>query len=129
MAEMDSWRAAHSRAAAESACDCPLWTCQHSGVETCPFRTGGGRRLRYSVADQGIGIPLAERERIFEKFYRLDPNLTRGVGGTGLGLYICRELISRMGGAIRVESTEGAGSTFTVELPAAEEAAAAALGK
>jgi PAS domain S-box-containing protein len=88
-----------------------------------------GDRIRFLVTDEGLGIPPREQERIFEKFYRLDPNLTRGVGGTGLGLYICRELISRMGGAIRVESTEGAGSTFTVELPAAEEAAAAALGK
>ena len=87
-----------------------------------------GDRVRFLVTDQGLGIPPREQERIFEKFYRLDPNLTRGVGGTGLGLYICRELISRMGGAIRVESAEGEGSTFTVELPAAEEAAAAALG-
>jgi PAS domain S-box-containing protein len=88
-----------------------------------------GDRIRFLVTDEGLGIPPREQERIFEKFYRLDPNLTRGVGGTGLGLYICRELISRMGGAIRVESAEGAGSTFTVELPAAEEATAAALGE
>ena len=88
-----------------------------------------GDRIRFLVIDQGLGIPPREQERIFEKFYRLDPNLTRGVGGTGLGLYICRELISRMGGAIRVESAEGEGSTFTVELPAAEEAAAAALAE
>ena len=88
-----------------------------------------GDRIRFLVTDEGLGIPPREQERIFEKFYRLDPNLTRGVGGTGLGLYICRELISRMGGAIRVESTEGTGSTFTVELPAAEEAAAAALAE
>jgi PAS domain S-box-containing protein len=86
-----------------------------------------GDRIRFLVTDEGLGIPPHEQERIFEKFYRLDPNLTRGVGGTGLGLYICRELIARMGGAIRVESAEGFGSTFTVELPAAEEAAAAAL--
>jgi PAS domain S-box-containing protein len=86
-----------------------------------------GDRVRFLIADEGLGIPPREQERIFEKFYRLDPNLTRGVGGTGLGLYICRELISRMGGAIRVESAEGVGSTFTVELPAAGEATAAAL--
>ena len=64
-----------------------------------------GRRLRFSVADQGIGIPPSERERIFEKFYRLDPNLLRGVGGTGLGLYISRELAERMHGSIWVDST------------------------
>jgi signal transduction histidine kinase len=73
-------------------------------------------RLRIAVGDEGVGIPRAERERIFEKFYRL-PNTTRAVGGTGLGLYICRELVRRMGGRIWVESTEEIGSTFFVELP------------
>jgi PAS domain S-box-containing protein len=86
-----------------------------------------GDRVRFLVSDQGLGIPMHEQERIFEKFYRLDPNLTRGVGGTGLGLYICRQLVLRMGGAIRVESQEGRGSTFTVELPAAAEVAAHGL--
>jgi signal transduction histidine kinase len=78
-----------------------------------------GSRLRLAVEDQGLGIPAGEHERIFEKFYRLDPNLTRGVGGTGLGLYICRALVERMGGRVSVRSEEGAGSTFTVELPLA----------
>ena len=50
------------------------------------------------MSDEGLGIPPAEQDRIFEKFFRLDPNLTRGVGGTGLGLYICRELVTRMAG-------------------------------
>ena len=59
----------------------------------------------------------AERRRVFEKFYRLDPQMTRGVGGTGLGLYICSELVHRMGGNIWVESSEGQGSTFLLELP------------
>jgi PAS domain S-box-containing protein len=79
----------------------------------------GERHVRFGVIDDGLGIPAAERERIFDKFYRLDPNLTRGVGGTGLGLYICRELVARMGGRILVESEEGRGSAFTVELPVA----------
>ncbi|MDQ4019285.1 MAG: cell wall metabolism sensor histidine kinase WalK, partial [Actinomycetota bacterium] len=78
------------------------------------------RRLRVSVRDEGLGIPLTEQQRIFEKFYRLDPNLTRGVGGTGLGLYICRELVRRMNGRLWVASKEGQGSTFFVELPLAE---------
>ena len=76
-------------------------------------------RVRLAVRDRGLGIPAAEQDRIFEKFYRLDPNLSRGVGGTGLGLYICREIVRRMGGRIRVESDPGRGSTFSFELPLA----------
>jgi signal transduction histidine kinase len=79
-----------------------------------------GSQVRFSVSDQGIGIPRGEQRRIFEKFYRLDPNMTRGVGGTGLGLYICRELVRRMDGRIWVESDGlGRGSVFHVELPVA----------
>jgi signal transduction histidine kinase len=76
-------------------------------------------RVRFSVGDRGLGIPASEHERIFEKFFRLDPNLSRGVGGTGLGLYICREMVRRMGGRIRLESEPGGGSTFWFELPPA----------
>jgi PAS domain S-box-containing protein len=80
--------------------------------------------VRFSVRDEGLGIAPAEQRRIFEKFYRVDPNLSRGIGGTGLGLYICRELVRRMGGAIWVESREGEGSTFSFELPVEGTAAA-----
>jgi signal transduction histidine kinase/GAF domain-containing protein len=75
--------------------------------------------VRFSVVDQGLGIPPSEQRRIFDKFYRVDPNLTRGVGGTGLGLYISRELVRRMNGTIWVESREGEGSSFSFELPVA----------
>jgi len=77
-----------------------------------------GRRehsVRFSVADQGLGISQGEQRRIFDKFYRVDPNLTRGVGGTGLGLYISRELVRRMNGTIWVDSREGEGSRFSFE--------------
>ncbi len=74
-------------------------------------------RIRFLVRDEGLGIPASEHGRIFEKFYRLDPDLARGVGGTGLGLYICREIVRRMDGRIWLESTPGRGSTFVVELP------------
>ena len=76
-----------------------------------------GRYLRFGVEDEGLGIPMAEQQRIFEKFYRLDPNQTRGVGGTGLGLYVSSELVRRMNGRLWVESREGEGSRFYVDLP------------
>ena len=78
-----------------------------------------GEFVCFYVRDEGLGVPHEEQERIFDKFHRLDPHLTRGVGGTGLGLYICRELVRQMSGDIWVVSDEGAGSTFTFELPAA----------
>ena len=76
--------------------------------------------VRFHISDEGLGIPEAEQERIFDKFYRLDPEMTRGVGGTGLGLYICSELVRRMDGRIWVNSNHGQGSTFSFELPIAE---------
>ncbi|HEX6680694.1 MAG TPA: ATP-binding protein [Gaiellaceae bacterium] len=77
-------------------------------------RDGG---VRLVVSDEGIGIAPLEQRRIFGKFYRVDPELARGVGGTGLGLYISRELVRRMGGRVTVSSEEGKGSTFVVDLP------------
>ncbi|HEY7148292.1 MAG TPA: ATP-binding protein [Gaiellaceae bacterium] len=74
-------------------------------------------RARIEVRDHGLGIPESDHARVFEKFTRLDPGLSRGVGGTGLGLYIARELVERMGGEIAVVSALGSGSTFAVELP------------
>jgi len=71
----------------------------------------------FRVVDEGIGIPDDEQPRVFEKFYRLDPNMTRGIGGTGLGLYICSELVERMGGRIWAESRQGKGSALYFELP------------
>jgi two-component system phosphate regulon sensor histidine kinase PhoR len=76
--------------------------------------------VRFTVEDEGLGIPTAEQRRIFEKFHRLDPNLTRGIGGTGLGLYICDELVRSMNGRIWVSSRVGEGSTFFFELPCAD---------
>jgi PAS domain S-box-containing protein len=86
-----------------------------------------GKMVRFYVRDEGIGIPADEQRRIFDKFYRLDPQMTAGVGGTGLGLYICSELVQRMGGRIWVESDDEEGSTFLFEIPAAETSAARAL--
>jgi two-component system phosphate regulon sensor histidine kinase PhoR len=81
---------------------------------------------RFTVRDEGLGIPLGEQQRIFEKFYRLDPDHRRGIGGSGLGLYICRELLRSMNGRIWVESDPDKGATFTFELPLAERVTAPA---
>ena len=72
--------------------------------------------VRLSVQDEGPGLSPAEQARVFEKFYRAGPQLTR-TGGTGLGLYISRELARRMGGRLDVRSEAGAGATFILELP------------
>ena len=66
---------------------------------------------------------------IFEKFYRLDPDMTLGIGGTGLGLYIARELVRRVNGRIWVEPNNGQGSIFYVEIPAAAEPEPKAKGR
>jgi two-component system phosphate regulon sensor histidine kinase PhoR len=80
-------------------------------------RTGDGEVI-LSVEDHGVGIPAADRGRIFERFYKVDRVRVRG-GGTGLGLAIARHVIEQHGGRIQVESEEGRGSTFIVALPVA----------
>jgi two-component system, OmpR family, phosphate regulon sensor histidine kinase PhoR len=83
-------------------------------------------RVRFSVRDRGPGIPPTEREHVFEKFYRLDPNHRHGVGGSGLGLYICRQLVSSMHGRIWVEPAPQQGSMFAFDLPIANDRISAA---
>jgi two-component system sensor histidine kinase SenX3 len=70
-----------------------------------------------SVADQGIGIPERDLERIFERFYRVDPARSRATGGTGLGLAIVKHVMAAHNGKVTVRSVEGAGSTFTLYIP------------
>ena len=72
-----------------------------------------------TVADTGIGIPLADQERIFERFYRVDAARSREVGGTGLGLSISKHIVEAHGGRIWVESDIGQGSRFHFSVPAA----------
>ncbi len=70
-----------------------------------------------SVTDQGIGIPAREIDRIFERFYRVDPARSRATGGTGLGLAIVKHTAQNHGGEVTVWSVENSGSTFTLRLP------------
>jgi two-component system OmpR family sensor kinase len=81
--------------------------------------------VTFSVADHGAGIPVAQRDRVFERFVRLNRPIEREVGGTGLGLAIVHMLVEGMGGAISVTETVGGGATFSVVLPAAVAAVAA----
>ncbi len=90
----------------------------NGGTVTVGARRGDGT-VEVRVVDEGTGIPPAEQERIFRKFYRAESTVRDGGGGTGLGLFIAKELVTAMGGRIWVESAEGEGSKFAFELPAA----------
>ncbi|NYI07555.1 sensor histidine kinase [Allostreptomyces psammosilenae] len=90
------------------------------GVAARPAPDTEGRQIEISVTDQGIGIPERDRERIFERFYRIDPARSRATGGTGLGLSIVKHVAASHGGEVTVWSVEGQGSTFTLRLPAAQ---------
>ncbi|UUW89959.1 MULTISPECIES: cell wall metabolism sensor histidine kinase WalK [Pimelobacter] len=87
------------------------------GSRVVVTRKSSGHAVEISVIDQGIGIPEAEVERIFERFYRVDPARHRSTGGTGLGLSIVKHVAATHGGEVRVWSVEGQGSTFTLILP------------
>ncbi|MCL2782137.1 MAG: ATP-binding protein [Actinomycetia bacterium] len=86
-----------------------------------------GKHIEIAVADQGIGIAPADQARIFERFYRVDPARSRATGGTGLGLAIVKRIVANHGGTVSVWSAEGAGSTFTIRLPAVHLDAASLL--
>lgn len=80
-----------------------------------------GDMLEISVADQGVGIPARDIDRIFERFYRVDRARSRETGGTGLGLAIVRHIATNHGGDVTVRSREGEGSTFTLKVPVERE--------
>jgi len=88
-----------------------------AGGVSVDFRRGAGDTLLVSVADTGIGIPDEKMDTIFEAFEQVDASTRRQFGGTGLGLAITRRLAHLLGGAVEVESTLGAGSTFRLTLP------------
>jgi two-component system sensor histidine kinase SenX3 len=81
--------------------------------------------VEIAVTDQGVGIPEAERDRVFERFFRVDSARSRNTGGTGLGLAIVKHVVQNHGGDVRVWSHPGSGSTFTIRLPEAASTPAA----
>ena len=89
--------------------------------------TGNDDHIVISIKDSGIGIPAEDMPHLFQKFYRVDNVDTRQIGGTGLGLYLCRRLAEIMGGRIWAESVRNNGSTFFVELPRVSSREAAML--
>ncbi len=86
-------------------------------IEVTLQQVPGQQEALIAIRDQGIGIPQAEQAQLFGRFSRASNGESQGISGTGLGLYLCHELISRHGGDIWFESTEGVGSTFFLRLP------------
>ncbi|WP_326699003.1 ATP-binding protein [Streptomyces sp. NBC_01754] len=87
------------------------------GIAAQRVTASGGDLIEIAVTDQGFGIPEKDRERVFERFYRVDPARSRATGGTGLGLAIVKHVAASHGGEVTVWSSEGQGSTFTLRLP------------
>jgi signal transduction histidine kinase len=89
--------------------------------------TGNGQVVQGYVRDTGPGIPAEDLPHLFQKFYRVDNSATRTIGGTGLGLFICRKIIELYSGQIWAESKLGEGSTFYFNLPRLDNQKAAKL--
>jgi len=95
------------------------------GPASRQIRPNGNRDngcVRFVVADEGLGVPDDDRERIFDRFTRLDPGMSRGIAGTGLGLFLVRSMVEGMHGNVWCEPNSPRGSKFVFELPARDVA-------
>ncbi|MBA4147251.1 MAG: hypothetical protein H0X66_03985 [Verrucomicrobia bacterium] len=92
---------------------------QHNpeGIEVCLSLQRKRDKAVFRLTDNGVGIPAESLPHLFERFYRVDKARNRSKGNSGLGLAICKAIVEAHGGAIHVESTFGAGTTFSIELP------------
>jgi two-component system, OmpR family, sensor histidine kinase VicK len=79
--------------------------------------TGNDKMVQIFVADSGMGMPSEDLPHLFQKFYRIDNSETRTIGGTGLGLFICKQILDLYNGQIWADSVAGKGSTFYINLP------------
>ena len=91
------------------------YTPEGGHIHVAVFRMG--KQAVFAVTDDGPGIPAEDQPHIFDRFYRVDKARSRETGGTGLGLSIVKQIVALHHGTVTVESQEGAGSTFRVELP------------
>src|SRR4029079_8458516 len=86
------------------------------GSVSVAVRRQGGDAV-VNIADTGIGVPAAEIPRLFERFHRIESAYARSNEGSGIGLALVKELVALHGGTITADSTEGAGTTFTIRVP------------
>ena len=89
----------------------------HGGTVSLTLAMNGEGLIRFNVTDQGVGIPAEEHDKIFERFYRVDPARSRNKGGTGLGLSIVKHVVERYQGRIKLVSRPGQGASFSVTFP------------
>ena len=97
-------------------CDNAVKYNKPNGKVTVTVKNEGMHKV-VSVADTGIGVPEADKDRIFERFYRVDKARSRETGGTGLGLAITKSVVLMHQGALKIQSKEGEGTIFTVRIP------------
>jgi len=94
---------------------------EKGSVELMAEEKDSGKILEFTVKDTGIGMSAQERQRLFEKFYRIQNKKTKNISGTGLGLWITKKIIELMGGKLHIDSIEGVGTQATFSFPVAKQ--------